>query len=312
MSSLHLPQIAGIAPSSGPWERLFMVFQAYIDDSYTENGTFVLGGYVATAETWATFSAEWEALLPTATRGRGGYRFKMSEMARQLDRVIPFYRVIENHVPLGLWCQIDIAELRRAKERIWSDVPLIWSNPAQPFWFCLSAILGRFHEERLAQETLQQLLPLEQKVNFYFDKRSAREATEIADDWDEFAAGQSEAVRSLYGTIPRFEDDEEFLPLQAADLCAWWVRRATEKGAARGSEFADLKPRKSITTLAIKFTEDQLVESLIERIRRGRYGLVPERPIYDAKYSPRPANNPVLKASNFERRKLKKGLRDES
>jgi hypothetical protein len=33
-----------------------MVLQAFIDDSYTPNGVFVLGGYVASAEAWAELS----------------------------------------------------------------------------------------------------------------------------------------------------------------------------------------------------------------------------------------------------------------
>ena len=48
-------QIAGIAPGTKPWERLFVVLQAYIDDSYTAGETFVLAGYIASAEAWAQF-----------------------------------------------------------------------------------------------------------------------------------------------------------------------------------------------------------------------------------------------------------------
>jgi hypothetical protein len=73
-----------------------MVLQAYFDDSYTENGTFVLAGYVASVAAWAAFSQEWEALLPTlpaTARGHSGkLRFKMSEMQRYLDRVPLFIR----------------------------------------------------------------------------------------------------------------------------------------------------------------------------------------------------------------------------
>src|SRR3981081_2765566 len=84
-------QIAGVAPSTRPWERLFVVLQAFIDESYTENGGFVLAGYIASAGAWAEFASEWESLLPFAMQGKSGkHRFKMSEMAQYMDRVPAF------------------------------------------------------------------------------------------------------------------------------------------------------------------------------------------------------------------------------
>jgi hypothetical protein len=38
------------------------VLQAYVDESM-EEGAMALGGFVATAEAWGKFSAEWERLL---------------------------------------------------------------------------------------------------------------------------------------------------------------------------------------------------------------------------------------------------------
>jgi hypothetical protein len=89
-----------------------VVFEAYMDDSVTPGGTFVLGGYVASAGAWAEFSKERELLLPLATRSKGGrFRFKMSEMTRRMDDVRAFYTVIEKFVALKLSCKIDIADL---------------------------------------------------------------------------------------------------------------------------------------------------------------------------------------------------------
>jgi hypothetical protein len=43
----------------------------------------VLAGYIASEETWSSFSDEWKALLPHAVLGKNGlYRFKMRDMAR--------------------------------------------------------------------------------------------------------------------------------------------------------------------------------------------------------------------------------------
>ena len=38
-------------------------------------------------------------------------------------------------------------------------------------------------------------------------------------------------VRPYYGTTPRFEDDQKCLPLQGADLWAWWVPEWYEEDA---------------------------------------------------------------------------------
>src|SRR4051812_12497106 len=79
-------QVSGLRPSRAP-ERLFLVLQAYIDDS-TQGDVFVLAGYLASAAEWAAFSREWEAMLPLASiQEDGRYRFKMSEMASSPERM---------------------------------------------------------------------------------------------------------------------------------------------------------------------------------------------------------------------------------
>jgi hypothetical protein len=43
--------------------RPLMVFQAFVDDSYTDDASYVLAGYVAEAESWAKFAFDWSAPL---------------------------------------------------------------------------------------------------------------------------------------------------------------------------------------------------------------------------------------------------------
>ena len=81
-------QVAGMAPARAV-RRLLMAleFQAFVDGSARRpDGDFILGGHIATAETWANFSKEWEELLPLAPLAKNGKRhFKMSEMAATKD-----------------------------------------------------------------------------------------------------------------------------------------------------------------------------------------------------------------------------------
>jgi len=93
-----------------------MPIRAYIDDSGGGVGpVFVLAGYIATAEQWAAFSDEWQAILDMKPAVK---RFKMSEAANWSDqqwkeRLPLFYRAIENHVAAGLSLTIPYDEFRR-------------------------------------------------------------------------------------------------------------------------------------------------------------------------------------------------------
>jgi hypothetical protein len=93
-----------------------VVLQAFIDESVTPTSTFVMAGYIATAEAWAQFSREWEALLPLTMRSSSSAkrRFKMNEMAQYMDRVPAFYHVIERHALFSLSCKIDVDNRERA------------------------------------------------------------------------------------------------------------------------------------------------------------------------------------------------------
>lgn len=50
-------QVSGLPPSKAG-KRLFVVFQAAIDESFEEKGVFVLGGCIATAEAWIRDAAK--------------------------------------------------------------------------------------------------------------------------------------------------------------------------------------------------------------------------------------------------------------
>jgi hypothetical protein len=283
-------QVAGMAPSTMPWERQLMVLQAFIDESVSEGGTFVLAGYIATAEAWADFSKEWEELLPTTTKGKSGrYRFKMSEMARYMDRVPPFYEVIRRYAVFALSCKIDIGELRRAIARI--DNPngsIDFGKIADPYFFCFRALMDTFHNNRIINEGaeyVQKILPLDQQIDFYFDDHTAKSA--IVPMWEGYMVSREDEFRDLYGAVPRFENDEVFMPLQAADFWAWWARKGYDE-----SRFEDIRrgdfgawQAKGIDGFAITFDEEQIVDVLMGMARASQEILGTSIPIYDKEFS---------------------------
>jgi len=270
-------QVTGLAPN-GAIRRLLMSlkFQAFIDgSSRPPDGDFVLGGYIATAETWAQFSKDWEELLPLGTRAKNGkLHFKMSEMARSdggMARAQHFHAVIERYPLIAIFCRLNHTEFANAFERV--EILLSRFNIANdfkqwknPYFFLFRQLLDRFHEHRVKFEDG---LPLDQKVDFIFDDQS--EKSYILAAWDEIVEGQVDEIRDRFGATPRFENDQEFLPLQAADFLAWWVREWFEEDAPPPPEVPDKMKRrdfgkwrgsKPFRVIAINFGEDELVDAL--------------------------------------------------
>jgi hypothetical protein len=278
--------VSGFMPSNV--QRGLMVFQAAIDDSVADGATFVYGGYIATAEVWAKVALDWEKLLPLTYRNKttGNHRFKMAEMApRRMNDVPAFYAIIEKYDLLRLYCQFDISDLKRAQDRIWvEDLNLNWGWTANPHALGFRLLMDMFHNNRAL---LDKVIPCGEKVDFYFDKRGEKKA--IDEMWEDYLRERPEEVRKYYSEAgPKFEDDEEFLPLQAADFFAWWVRKWIHGGTPEKigiEDFGPWKASKSPRGMAISFGEDELVEALIS-LMVTRLG--PYRPIFDAKFYPRP------------------------
>ena len=114
-------QVSGLAPGRAS-RRVFVVLQAFIDESEGQDGTFAIGGHVASAEAWSKLAAEWEQMLPLAVMDKNGqHHFKMSEMAatpERMARVPGFYRLIEAHVMSSIQVVFNTGALRRAIKRV--------------------------------------------------------------------------------------------------------------------------------------------------------------------------------------------------
>lgn len=260
-----------------------MTLQAVIDDSSEPDGVYVLAGYIASAEAWAEFSREWEELLPFAPLSRSGARrFKMAQMAASEDRMahIPaFYRVIERHVLASVSAKINVADLRRVQARIFlPDTVIDWGVYANPYFVTFRCLMDMFHIHRLK---MTELITADQKIDFYFDNQSDKRA--IVEMWDTYIKERPEEVQKFYGAAPSFKDDEEFLPLQAADFWAWWVRKWYQDGTPEKIlhwDFDAIEParKRKFLRIEIAFDQDQLAITMM-RVLRNQIG--PGKPIID-------------------------------
>jgi len=264
-----------------------MAIQAYIDESCDEGGVFVLAGCISDAESWAAFTKEWEEVLKYGILNKHGrYHFKMSEMAlneERMSRVPLFLKIIEKYILGFVSAKIDISELKRALSRVRiPNVHINWGALSNPYYVTLRCLLDMFH---LARNQMVDAIPLDEQIDFIFDYRDEKKT--ILSIWDEYIKARPDEVKKYYGAAPRFEDDEKFLPLQSADLWAWWVRKWYNEGtpekikAVDFSEFNIHATRKHLK-IEITFDEDQLVK-IIKRTLREQIDA--DHFIYDVKFS---------------------------
>jgi hypothetical protein len=190
------------------------MLQAYVDGSGTgDPNELILAGYVATAETWREFSREWKSCLDEANLPY----FKMNEMTSRPELAAYFYRVIERHEVLAaLSVTIDTAALRKVVREIVPAPDIRAEKLENPYFFAFRAMI-----ECLA--ALQDKIGISEPVDFIFDDES--EKVRILPIWELVKDAMRPDIRERIGSNPIFREDHKFMPLQAADLYAWWVRR---------------------------------------------------------------------------------------
>ncbi len=102
----------------------------------------------------------------------------------------------------------------------------------------------------------QELLGVKEPVDFIFDYQHGM-VTPIQDAWDSLQKIAPQFVRERPGKRPQFEVDKCIMPLQAADLHAWWIRRLAE-------DYFKEKPQ-----IPFWCTDTRAIESLDTRIDEG-------------------------------------------
>jgi hypothetical protein len=215
--------VAGYA--TGVRERKPLAFlQAVIDDSASEIGDkrLFLAGYCNDAESWARFADAWRAELQSgkqidhlhtveAMRLRGQFEGwsepERDEKLRDMARVARHFKPLSFHVSVGRSEYFD------------SVKPLMPRGMSPHFVSCFSVVsmLTRYAATAGGGN----------KVEFIFDKQNGVE-DDIALFFDFMARNLPKEARKLLSGNPRFESDLDFLPLQAADLLAWDLRRNHE------------------------------------------------------------------------------------
>jgi hypothetical protein len=125
------------------------------------------------------------------------------------------------------------------------------------------------------------------KTDIYFDNDATPEWS--LDNWDDITRPLPLYAQEHVGEKPRFVDDEQFMPMQAADFLAWWIRKGCETGTEMSiikDTFGPSEPGKELRGVYVHMGEDRLTEGLIHGFKTSNAfpGLAN---IYDCKSKPR-------------------------
>lgn len=207
------------------------MLQAYVDDSGSENRPdkrLVLAGYILSANDWANFSVEWAVALAQPPRlavlhmSAGFPGFDNKERAAKIDALV---EVLSRYRPLSFECMVS----RKDYEDILR--PNAPYDLRHPYFPCFVGVLS------LAAKSVSEE-GLEGPIDLIFDAQGNVGAGAAA--WYLPIKKRDPHLARLLGGPPSFKDDQEALPLQAADLLAWHVRKCSEpKVTRREREVAD-------------------------------------------------------------------------
>jgi Protein of unknown function (DUF3800) len=217
-------------PSVRVVETDFLVLHAFVDDSgnNAESPVFVLAGFVLRAGSWKSFDEQWTATLskPPALA-----YFKMRECAaiqgqfrgwKQDDRdsrLLEFANIIKDNALALVWALVKWDDFRHIFARVKSP---IGRSPYNLVYYSLMA----------AAVKSMRHFNIEDKIGFIFDEQ-LHLSDSVQAVYGTVLNNMPSDLRNLIGGRPIHGDDRKYLPLQAADMAAWLIRRwyhAQEKG----------------------------------------------------------------------------------
>lgn len=211
---------------SQSWQRT-MALTAYVDDSGSDPSEplYVLAGVCLPEGWWNRLSEDWIGILHRSPHVE---YFKASEVwERDPERQTPFVLLsdderkrkvnalvdaLTSECPAAFSYQIEWPVFQEFKASC--NPPVGKDDPYFYLYYGCISLMAKWGV-REANET---------PINFIFDKHGP--IGEAVRKWyPEFKAKCAEPIRSRLGKDPRFEDEKKEIPLQAADLLAWYVRR---------------------------------------------------------------------------------------
>jgi hypothetical protein len=196
------------------------MLKAFVDDSGSggDSPWYVLAGYLGSVADWDAFDPEWQAVLDSPPKIE---YFKHSE-AQSLKGQFAGFSLEQRNARLDSFIQVIQRRARHAlhirlKQKHYNRIisanglPDTWDNP---YYFLFSGFI-------FAALGFEKYFGDQGSVEFVFDSSQQFEKPSLR------LYGQMDALQISEGKIMNvlYRDEKSFLPLQAADLLAWEVRR---------------------------------------------------------------------------------------
>ncbi len=236
------------------------MLKAFIDDSGSggDSPWYVLAGYVGTVEAWDAFEGPWSEVLDgppkleyfkaseaESLRSDGQWAgVSKGERNRRLDL---FINVIGKFATRAFHARVMQTDYN---EVIKHYVPAKWDNA---YFFLFIGFMA-------AATSIEKHAGSGQPIEFVFDsadkKRIQNPSLQLYD--------QCAYLPQFGGRVDNihYEDEKKFLPLQAADLLAWQIRR-------RFSVEGDMRPQ---FEMALNAPAERPYEVIVARKDLERYG----------------------------------------
>ena len=233
--------------------------KAFVDDSGSggDSPWFVLAGYVGTVEGWDRFDSQWKSVL--AARPRIAYfkgveaehfrnefsAFTAEQRDAKIDALIEVIGCCAERALCGRMRQRDYNEIAKGQIPARYDSPYYLLFPT-----FIAAAVGIERIEGASEPT---------QFIFDTDQRFERLSYEMVPSLLPLRSFKGGIVNVLY------RDDKESLPLQAADLLAWQIRRAfsiTTEPRRKHFDAARLCPPMEPHTFV--FTREKLIDVIGE------------------------------------------------
>jgi Protein of unknown function (DUF3800) len=207
------------------------MLKIYVDDSTSNTGdeSLFLAGYINTAEMWEHFTIAWNFAL----RQRPSIQYlKMSE-AESLrgqfsgwtredrdTKILKLAHIINISKPHFVFCRVGRLDYNAVIS------PIAPHNLKNPYFIAFWGIIDSV--ARYCQND-SYFLP----VDFIFDEQGSM-GTDAILFYKQTKNDLKPRLRAVLGDTPIFQDEKNVLPLQAADMLAWHVRRNHERSGDEG------------------------------------------------------------------------------
>lgn len=211
-------------PTSIRRGRILVFLQAFVDESACDSGDkrLFMAGYLQRADVWAEFAVHWEAALHESPRieflhmveanNLRGEFAGWSERKRD-SKLLKLASVIRKFDFVSF-------EFSIPQKAYFDTLTPVSPRGLNPHFSCV--LLTIFSVGRMLNEN-----KVDMPVEFIFDRKDGTE--QDIDLFYEFCVESlSDDVKKIIKK-PKFEDDDNLYPLQAADMLAWHVRRNYER-----------------------------------------------------------------------------------